>query len=82
MNPNCFHYFRSLGIIAFMVATGMQTATAQSQTDYYTTPAIFLPCPTFNGKAAWNIKNLGPVGIGIDLKSPGFTMVVSNSGQA
>lgn len=45
---------------------------------YYTQSPIFLPNPTPDDKKPWNIKNFGPVGIGIDLTKPGFTMVISN----
>lgn len=45
---------------------------------YYTQNPLFNPFPTPDAKSAWNVKNLGPVGIGINLTAPGLTMVVSN----
>ena len=49
-----------------------------AQDGYYTEQPLFAPAPQPDSKKAWNVKNLGPVGIGIDLKKPGMTMVVSN----
>jgi hypothetical protein len=31
---------------------------------------FFLPAPTANNTTGWQIKNFGPVGIGIKIKSP------------
>ncbi len=43
---------------------------------YYKVPAVFIPFPE-PGKD-WSIKYYGPVGIGIDLISPPFTMRINN----
>ncbi len=59
----------------FLVVAG---ASARVNAGYYTQDPIFLPSPTENDKKPWNVQNFGPVGIGIDIKQPGFTMVVSN----
>lgn len=45
---------------------------------YYTESPIFNPYPADNSSRPWNVKNFGPVGIGIDIKAPGMTMYVSN----
>ena len=42
----------------------------------YTSPPIFNPYPAYNG--SWNVQNFGPVGIGLDIKEPGFTAVIRN----
>ena len=42
---------------------------------------MFNPYPTDQGrggKKAWNVRNFGPVGIGISLKRPGMTMEINN----
>lgn len=53
-------------------------AKGKKKTDpYYTIPTIFQPSPSSIGKT-WNIKNFGPVGIGIDLVRPGMTMKIKN----
>ena len=43
---------------------------------YYRVPPIYIPFPQA-GKT-WPIKNYGPVGIGIDLIDPAFTMRINN----
>ncbi|MDT8391755.1 MAG: DUF6288 domain-containing protein [Lentisphaeria bacterium] len=55
-------------------------APKEGKDTYYTVPPIFLPAPSSVGGKAWNVKNFGPVGIGITLKpqNPGFQMVISN----
>jgi hypothetical protein len=39
---------------------------------------IFFPYPKANAKKPWNVRNFGPVGIGMDLTKPNLTMVISN----
>ncbi len=56
---------------------------AASEAAYYTaaTAPIFNPFPETTGRSAskpWLVKNLGPVGIGINLIRPGMTMQISN----
>ncbi|MES2982747.1 MAG: DUF6288 domain-containing protein [Verrucomicrobiota bacterium] len=53
---------------------------ANSGPAYYTegnTP-IFNPFPNITDKGAWLVRNLGPVGIGINLTRPGMTMQINN----
>ena len=57
--------------------------SAGSETAYYTaaTTPIFNPFPEATGRSAskpWLVKNLGPVGIGINLIRPGMTMQINN----
>lgn len=52
------------------------SASAIPVDSYYKVPAVFIPFPE-PGKN-WSIKYYGPVGIGIDLISPPFTMSISN----
>ena len=46
--------------------------------DYYNGSTIFQPRPEVNEKKPWNVQNFGPVGLGIDLVKPNFTMVITN----
>ncbi len=57
-----------------------QTAAAGDQPAYYTpaTTPLFNPFPNVTDKKPWLVRNLGPVGIGINLVRPGMTMEVSN----
>ena len=41
-----------------------------------TNKSLFFPEPKVGKK--WNVKNLGPVGLGIDIVKPGFTMKIQN----
>ncbi len=63
-----------LALVAFQLAAP-QTQAADS---YYTEKPIFHPNPKPDSGKGWNVKNFGPVGIGIDLKKPGMTMYISN----
>jgi len=63
-----------LGLVTFSLAVP-QTQAADS---YYSEKPLFSPYPQPDSKKAWNVKNLGPVGIGIDIKAPGMTMVIQN----
>lgn len=45
---------------------------------YYGEAPTFHPQPNPGHKKPWNVQNLGPVGIGIDLKNPAFVMEVTN----
>ncbi|HKK19293.1 MAG TPA: DUF6288 domain-containing protein [Opitutales bacterium] len=49
-----------------------------AQDSYFAEPPIFAPHPVPDSRKAWNVKNFGPVGIGIDIKAPGMTMVIMN----
>ena len=69
--------FRFIFVICLVVTTGSFAVSAASSS-YYTQPPRFQPSPTPDDKKPWNVKNFGPVGIGIDLTKPGFTMVISS----
>jgi len=56
-------------------AAALSTALAKKPDPYYTIAPTLLPAPSSTGKT-WPIKDFGPVGIGIDLKRPGMTMVI------
>lgn len=45
---------------------------------YYKEAPLFHPQPQPNSAKPWNVRNFGPVGIGIDLTAPGMTMVIQN----
>jgi Family of unknown function (DUF6288) len=81
MNLKTFPFTRFLCATAILLILGFQSP-ATAQTGYYAQPPLFHPQPNPNPKAPWNVRNLGPVGIGIDLaidqKQTGFTMVISN----
>ncbi len=65
--------------IALFIAPG--TASGDwTPPSYVFTPnsPFFLPAPTANNNTGWQIKNFGPVGIGIKIKSPGWTMEITN----
>jgi hypothetical protein len=58
-------------------------APAGAEAPYYTaeTTPIFNPYPENTGRSGsrpWLVRNLGPVGIGINLIRPGMTMQISN----
>ena len=57
-----------------------KNAAADSGPAYYTpaTTPIFNPFPNVTDKKSWLVKNLGPVGIGINLIRPGMTMQINN----
>ena len=55
--------------VASLIAPG--TASGWTPPSYVqTTTPFFLPAPTANNTTGWQIKNFGPVGIGIKIKSP------------
>jgi hypothetical protein len=68
-----------LAVAASQVLLLPSAASAKSD-PYYKVPPIFFPCPNSIGGKSWNVKNFGPVGIGITLKplKPGFEMVINN----
>jgi len=59
-----------LSVLALGVVCGARAA------DYYKVQPIYIPYPV-PGKN-WTMKNYGPVGIGIDLVNPAFTMRINN----
>lgn len=52
------------------------TLAAPGQDPYYTVPTYFFPKPDSRGPT-WRVPNFGPVGIGINLTPPNFTMKIS-----
>ncbi len=70
--------------MALTLATSAQAKgpkpTATNEPPYFTpsTMPTFFPNPDVTKNDTWVVKNLGPVGIGIDLKRPGMTMVINN----
>ena len=72
----CAKHFSFIAVICAIISlTQMDLAQAQG---YYKERPLFHPYPPASGKPTWEVKNLGPVGIGIDLKAPAFTMVINN----
>ena len=55
-------------------------AAAGGEPAYYTpaTQPLFNPYPDVTDKRPWLVRNLGPVGIGINLVRPGMTMEIHN----
>jgi Family of unknown function (DUF6288) len=89
MRQLCFKTLLNLGIVSSVITFASVPAIAQEAQEekdsgsksggaYYRSAPIFNPFPNINDKKPWNIKNFGPVGIGIDLKRPGFTMEICN----
>jgi hypothetical protein len=70
--------------IALTVATitmaQQKKAAAGGEAAYYTpaTTPIFNPFPNVTDRGPWLVRNLGPVGIGIQLTRPGMTMQIHN----
>jgi len=76
------HFSRIAGALAIALAFA-SSAHAQGEKPYYTpeTTPIFNPYPDNTGRSAnkgWLVRNLGPVGIGINLIRPGMTMQIHN----
>lgn len=70
-------------VLAFKVSAQKPNVVAVPADPYYTpaTTPIFNPFPETVGRNAskpWLVRNLGPVGIGINLIRPGMTMEISN----
>lgn len=70
--------------VALFASSLSPTAQAQQkgapQTPYYAagyTP-LFNPFPNVTDRGPWLVRNLGPVGIGINLIRPGMTMQINN----
>jgi len=64
----------------FSTTLFLSEASADAAVDaYYTEQPLFNPYPGGGRRVSdWPIRNFGPVGIGITLKKPVFTMVISN----
>lgn len=71
-------------VLALAPNTWAQQKPADSRQTYYTpaTTPLFNPYPNVTDKKPWLVKNLGPVGIGINLIRPGMTMQVNNVERA
>jgi hypothetical protein len=63
----------ALCMMVLIMGSTPRPATAQ---DYYQVQPIYIPYPQPGKK--WNINRYGPVGLGIDLINPPFTMQISN----
>ena len=85
------HFTRIAGAGAVVITLALasnawsqkKNAAASSEPAYYTpaTTPIFNPYPDNTGRTAnkpWLVRNLGPVGIGINLIRPGMTMQINN----
>jgi len=74
-------------VVASTILTFATTAWSQKnkpapapQAAYYPAGAqpIFNPFPNVTDRGPWQVRNLGPVGIGISLIRPGMTMQIAN----
>jgi hypothetical protein len=68
---------------SLMLALALTPAVRAEEPNYYTpeTSPIFNPFPENTGRSGnrpWLVRNLGPVGIGINLIRPGMTMQIAN----
>jgi hypothetical protein len=64
--------------VAFVLAVP-NARFAYGQDSYYTVDPIFHPAPDAGPRGKdWHVQNFGPVGIGINLTKPAFTMVIHN----
>ncbi|MFN7341938.1 MAG: DUF6288 domain-containing protein, partial [bacterium] len=87
MNTLKTHISKISGVcLALVVTTFSSNVMAQNkpappaQTPYYAagyTP-LFNPFPNITDRGPWLVRNLGPVGIGIQLIRPGMTMQINN----
>ncbi len=72
---------KSFSMILLAIFCQLPFAAAQKAPDpYYKEQPLFLPAPKANSTKPWNVKNFGPVGIGLDLHGTGkgFKMVITN----
>lgn len=87
MNTLKTHIIKVSGVcLALFASTFSSKVMAQNkpaapaQTPYYVagyTP-LFNPFPNITDRGPWLVRNLGPVGIGIQLIRPGMTMQINN----
>ena len=84
MKKGIQHFSRTAVTGAVMITLALASdAWSQDAAAYYTpeTTPIFNPYPEStgrNGSRPWLVRNLGPVGIGINLIRPGMTMQINN----
>lgn len=73
-----FSLFMGLVVTACLLMTSDAVAKRKSKgpDPYYKVKPLFFPTPDSRGKA-WNVKNFGPVGIGLNLIRPGMTMQIT-----
>ena len=66
--------------IATITMAQQKKADVGGEPAYYTpaTAPIFNPYPNVTDRGPWLVRNLGPVGIGIQLTRPGMTMLIHN----
>jgi len=67
---------KSAAALALVALVDASSLTAAPDGGYYEETPLFIPCPE-PGKT-WTIRNYGPVGFGLDLISPAFTMRINN----
>jgi hypothetical protein len=82
------HFSRIAGVSAVVITLALvsnawsqkKNAAASNEPAYYTpaTTPLFNPFPDVTDRKPWLVRNLGPVGIGINLIRPGMTMQVNN----
>jgi hypothetical protein len=67
-------------IVAVATVPPKKAEPAAAAAPYYTpaTTPLFNPFPNVTDKKPWLVRNLGPVGIGINLTRPGMTMEINN----
>jgi hypothetical protein len=85
--PN-LHVLRIAGAAALAMTLALapdaraqnKNAPAAKEAPYYTpaTKPLFNPFPDVTDRKPWLVRNLGPVGIGINLIRPGMTMQINN----
>ncbi|MDT8389112.1 MAG: DUF6288 domain-containing protein [Lentisphaeria bacterium] len=64
-------------VLALAVTPNLWAAAKTQGSDpYYTESSLFFPKPDSRG-STWKVPHFGPVGIGIDLVNPNFTMKIS-----
>jgi hypothetical protein len=69
--------FTTLTVMLAMLAQPRISGAAPKGPDpYYTQRPLFLPAPD-SRSARWKVPHFGPVGIGIDLVKPNFTMLIT-----
>jgi hypothetical protein len=79
------HITRIVGAVAVLItlilASNAWSQKGNATEPPYYTPAntpIFNPFPNVTDRGPWLVRNLGPVGIGINLIRPGMTMQINN----
>ena len=82
MNSLALFFLKIAAVGALALTTLVSSAwSGDANAGGYYTPAtspIFNPFPNVTDKGGWLVRNLGPVGIGINLVRPGMTMQINN----